>query len=165
MNEKCLRGFCLLRKGQVGAIFLFLIILGVIGLYYGHQQYMEKYYISFYDGSITRYLEIPPFTQRISPGYYELFGRCSLRFATAIDQFTMAFESSCRKRGFFLKALKEKDSFEVEIAPKYKIHCQFSENVMEMSWNPTLTESLQKKIAKLTPPPPLATASAALKKK
>ena len=165
MTEKNERGFCPPRKGQVGIFFLFLIILGVIGLYFGHQQYMEKYFISFYDGNITRYLEIPPYTQRVSPGYYELFGRCSFRFATAIDQFTMAFESSCRKRGFFLRAMKEKNCSELEITPTYKIQCRFSENMLEMSWNPILSEKLQKKIAKLSPPAPIATASANLKKK
>ena len=49
-------------KGFMTFVLFFLIVFGLLGIYLGYGWYMQRYYVTLYDGNMTRYLDIPPFS-------------------------------------------------------------------------------------------------------
>lgn len=137
------------NKGFVGYIILFLIIFGLLGIYLSRSWYIEKYYITLYDDKITRYLDIPPFAERISPASDELRGRCKISIGSSASQAFGFLKSVCDKSGYVFR--NEKDSVEIEIRKNYIIKCSLVDEKLVLTWTPVLTGKLKQKFEKLFP--------------
>ena len=137
------------NRGQVGFFFLLFIIGALAGLYFGYDLYIEKYYFTFYDGEMTRFLEIPSYVARETPGNLELVGQCALRTSVVPEQVAFVLESACKKRGYPFK--QDKNDFVIEVSPTYKVRGRFLEGKLLLSWKPVLLPKLEKKAGKITP--------------
>jgi len=136
-------------KGQIGVFVLILLIAGALGVYFGYDFYLEKYYLTLYDAEMVRYLELPSFSSRETSADLELVGQCILKCSVVMEQVFFVLESTCRKRGYFFR--QEKESIEIEITPKYKIKGKFLDSKLYLQWKPEIPLKLQKKAAKVVP--------------
>jgi hypothetical protein len=139
------------KRGLALYIFLALFILLGLGIYYGYGLYINHYYITFYDHPKNKYLDVPPFAERITSPKLELLGECDIRFATIDEQVANFFLSTSSKHGFHYEK-KGKDtnsSFEITVKKDYVIYGSFEGNILKLKWTPVLTPNLQMKARKV----------------
>ena len=133
------------RKGQMGFVTLFFIALvALAAIYWFYGYYNKRYYISCYDGEMTRYLEVPPYTTRKTLVDEELIGRCAMEVGVSQDQVNTFLSSMCQRKGFQFRT--KTDGLEIEISPQYIVRGTYSQTTLSLLWKPKLTEKLLKKI-------------------
>lgn len=138
------------RGAGVLIFFVFLAFLG-LGMYFAYGMYINKYYVTFYDYPKNKYLDVPPFAERITSPKLELLGECDIRFNTIDEQISSFFLATSSKHGF---SFEKKDSenggpFEIVVKKDYVIYGGFEGNILKLRWTPVLTPSLQVKARKL----------------
>ena len=97
-----------MKKNKHGSIWVLLLVLFVIGgiaIYWGYNKYMQTLYIGFYDGNKIRYLDVPPFAERITPASLEVLGECDIRFSTIDEQVLQFFKATATKYGYFFSQI------------------------------------------------------------
>lgn len=124
-------------------VIFFLIVFGIVGLYLGYKWYNQRYYISLYDGNMVRYLDIPPFSERISSSSDELRGECVLSIGTSSDQISHFFKSMCDRYGYIYTGTE--NGLTMEVRKNYVIEGTFSEGKIKLEWEPVLNDKLKKK--------------------
>ncbi|NCB38943.1 MAG: hypothetical protein EOM80_09245 [Erysipelotrichia bacterium] len=129
--------------GFLTFVVFFLIIFGIVGLYLGYKWYNQKYYIALYDGNMTRYLDIPPFAERLTPSNRELLGECSIAIGTSSDQTNHFFKGTCDRYGY-IYSLKE-NFFTIELRKNYVIKGEFADGKMKLTWTPSLNDKMKKR--------------------
>ncbi|MFZ2960318.1 MAG: hypothetical protein WA705_25835 [Candidatus Ozemobacteraceae bacterium] len=130
--------------GQGGIILLVILIAGLVGLYFGSRWYYDRYYVSLYDGEMTRYFEIPPFAQRKTPVSDELKGTTVLELGIAQEQANTFIAGMANRKGFVFRLNKE--GFEIEITPQYKLFGRYKDATVSLSWKPRLPARLVGKV-------------------
>ena len=129
------------RRGQAFFYCVILLVIGGVLLYLARNAYYERYYLTLYDGGMTRYLEIPPFATRKTPVSYELAGVTVLEIGITPDQALSFLGSMCGKKGFVFRQGKE--GFEIEITRQYQISGRFGPgSALVLTWKPRLPEKL-----------------------
>jgi hypothetical protein len=151
------------KKGSLGCFVAFILAAGLLAVFFGYDFYVEKYFITFHDVPMTRYLEVPGFATRVSPPSHELFGVCTFSTALLPEQAEMVLSSSCSKRGYQFKS-REK-GFEIEVTPTYKVLGKYHEQYLTMIWDPVLSERNRLRAQKIPDPGKPASATFFIKKK
>ncbi len=134
------------NRGFVGIVILILLVLGLIGIYFGYSWYQEKNFISLYDGDMTRKLDIPPFAERKFSAINDLKGEVTLKVSTSPDQIGMFFKSSCDNYGYTYEGDSEK--IQISIRAGYVISGEFKDNLLVLKWNPVLDSKNKKRYEK-----------------
>lgn len=137
----------LARKGFLAVIILILIVGGLIGLYFGFNWYNQRYYIALYDGSMTRYIDVPPFAERKTSAEFELIGHCVLGVGTSEQQALSFYKSMCNRLGFMFS--EKEGSFTIEVRRNYTVRGEYGAGQIKLSWTPVLPEKLKRQAAKL----------------
>lgn len=131
------------KRGFLTFVVFFLIVFGIVGLFMGYKWYNQRYYIALHDGSMVRYLDVPPFTEKLSSANDELRGECILSVGTSTDQVNHFFKSMCQRYGYIFSS---KDGvIKVEIRKNYAISGTFSDGKLKLEWKPVLSAKLKKK--------------------
>lgn len=133
--------------GFLTFVVFFLIVFGIVGLYLGYQWYNQRYYITLYDGNMTRYIDMPPFAERISSANRELIGECIISIGTSSEQASHFFKSMCDRYGY-LFVLKE-NGLTMEIRKNYAIEGDYTEGKLKLTWKPVLSEKMKKRAQSL----------------
>ncbi len=133
------------RKGLAGILVLFVLILVAGGLYWFWGYSTQRNYISCYDGDITRYIDIPPYSKRLSPVEHELIGHAKLEIGVTQDQVNTFLGAMCTRKGFIFRS--NPDMLEIEISPTYIMKGTYDQNNLTLLWVPKLSERLQKKVS------------------
>lgn len=136
-------------RGFMTFVLFFLIVFGLLGVYLGYGWYMQRYYITLYDGNMTRYLDIPPFSERITSANDELRGECVLSIGASSNQAIEFLGAVSSKYGFIF--IKNEKGAEIEIHKNYVVKCTIDKNMLKMNWKPKLSEKLKKKYKSLFP--------------
>ncbi len=131
------------NRGFLGFVVFFLIIFGLVGIYFGYQWYNQRNYIVLYDGEMTRRIDTPPFADRQTSSDRELIGECVLSIGTSLDQ-TRDFYKTMSDRYGYLFVLTE-SGMTMEIRKNYVVVGKFNGGQLTLNWNPVLTEKLKKK--------------------
>ncbi len=131
------------RRGFLTFVIFFLVVFGIVGLYMGYKWYNQRYYITLYDGDMVRYLDLPPFTERISSGSDELRGVCVLSVGTSLDQVSHFFKSLADRYGYLYSG--DNQSLTIEVRKNYMINGTFADGKLRLEWQPVLSDKLQKK--------------------
>ncbi len=131
------------RRGFLGILIIFLLIGGLIGIYFGYGWYVERYYIKLYDGSVVRYLDIPPFTDRLNPASDDLKGECILHVGTSFEQAANFFSGVSKRYGYL--AAVSGSTLTIDMRKNYRIIGEFKDNKIFLKWQPVLPEGLKKK--------------------
>ncbi|GAB4269472.1 MAG: hypothetical protein Kow0029_05480 [Candidatus Rifleibacteriota bacterium] len=131
------------KRGFLTFVVFFLVVFGIVGLYMGYKWYNQRYYIVLYDGNMTRYLDVPPFSERISPASDELRGECVLSIGTSAEQVIHFLKSMSDRYGFLFSG--EGDSISIEIRKNYVVKGKFEDGKLKLEWTPVLNEKLKKK--------------------
>lgn len=136
-----------IKRGSVWGLLLVLFVVGGLGIYWGYNKYMQTFYIGFYDGNKVRYLDVPPFSDRITGAKLEILGECDIRFATIDEQVLQFFQATATRYGYFFSRAdgNNNSSFEISIRSDYVIKGIFENNTLKLRWNPILPPNLQKK--------------------
>ena len=129
------------RSGSL-VILWFVLIAGAAGIYFGYHFFSERFYISLYDGDMVRYLDIPPYSIRLSSADDELRGYCKLEIKTSQEQVASFLGGLCSKKGFHFKWLGTNE-FVIIVRPNYEIRGVFKDTTLEMTWTPVLNVSRQ----------------------
>ena len=145
------------KKGSLGCFVAFILVAGLIGVFFGYGFYIERYFITLYDVPMTRYLEVPSFATRISPAADELHGVCTFSVALLPEQAEMVLSGSCKKRGFQFKP-REK-GFEIEVRPGYRILGRYQDQYLTLIWEPNLDEKNLRRAEKIPVPAKPASAT------
>jgi len=124
------------RLGQGWGLLVFVLGIGVLGIYFGYGVYLEKYYVTLYDGPMTRYLEIPPFAQRLSPAGEEMQGRCELKLGVGADHCNTFLDLMCKKKGFLFQG--SPNGFVITIGKSYKLQGAYKDLHLILTWDPVL---------------------------
>lgn len=138
------------RKGFLGFLVLILMVCGLIGIYFGYGWYNQRYFIALYDGGMTRYLDVPPFSERKTSSELELIGQCTLSIGTSDDQAVQFFKSMSNRLGY-LCVVKD-NKMTIEVRRNYTVNGEFGGGVLKLSWTPVLPEKLKRQAAKLAKP-------------
>ncbi len=144
--------FARAKGGFLGLVILFLFVGGLIGLYFGYQWYNHRYYIKLYDGSMTRYLDVPPFAERLSTADQELIGECTLAIGTSDEQASQFYNSMSNRLGYLFGA-KDK-GWTIEVRRNYIVSGEFNSGKLNLKWEPVLPDNLKKKAQALSPETP-----------
>ncbi len=131
------------RRGFLTFVIFFLVVFGIVGLYMGYKWYNQRYYIALYDGNMVRYLDVPPFTERISPSSDELRGECILSVGTSLDQVNHFFKSVADRYGYIFSG--DRQTLSLEVRKNYVIKGEFDNGKLKLEWQPVLNEKLKKK--------------------
>ncbi|MEW6713289.1 MAG: hypothetical protein AB1403_25940 [Candidatus Riflebacteria bacterium] len=131
------------RRGFLTFVIFFLVVFGIVGLYMGYKWYNQRYYITLYDGNMVRYLDVPPFTERISSGSDELRGVCVLSVGTSLDQVSHFFKSLSDRYGYLYSG--DNQTLSIEVRKNYVINGSFADGKLRLEWKPVLNDKLQKK--------------------
>ncbi|MBU1108186.1 MAG: hypothetical protein KKB51_16055 [Candidatus Riflebacteria bacterium] len=129
------------RSGQAGLILLFVVIAGLVGVYFGNQYFSQKNYIRLFDGEAIRYLDIPPYAQRLTSADQELIGVCDISIGTSPDQATNFLKTTCNSYGYLCTAGEE--SVQIEIRRNYLLKGIYEGNKLKLRWTPVLPEKLK----------------------
>jgi len=133
---------CCERKGGVTGLVIFIVVvLGLVGVYFGNRWFNEKYYIRLFDGENIRYLDVPPYGERITDAELELIGVCDLNIGTSKEQSNDFLENACNRYGFLWVA--EEDSIRIELRRNYLIKGDYQGNQLKLRWTPILPEKLK----------------------
>jgi hypothetical protein len=135
------------KRGFLTFVIFFLIVFGLVGLYLGYNWYNTRYYIALFDDNMTRYLDVPPFCERISPASDELRGECILNVETSESQVKNFYKSMCARYGYVFKEME--NGLQMDIRKDYVIKGAFKDNKLTLSWQPSLNEKQKKKAASL----------------
>lgn len=135
------------KHGSIWVLLLVLFVIGSIAIYWGYNKYIQTLYIGFYDGNKIRYLDVPPFAERITPASLEVLGECDIRFSTIDEQVLQFFKATATKYGYFFSRAdtKSDSSFEITVRGDYVIKGTFDKNILQLRWNPVLPPDMQKK--------------------
>lgn len=131
------------RRGFLTFVIFFLVVFGIVGLYMGYKWYNQRYYITLYDGNMVRYLDVPPFTERISSASDELRGVCVLSVGTSLDQVSHFFKSLSDRYGYLYSG--DSQTLSIEVRKNYVINGSFADGKLRLEWKPVLNDKLQKK--------------------
>ncbi|PKL40320.1 MAG: hypothetical protein CVV41_19860 [Candidatus Riflebacteria bacterium HGW-Riflebacteria-1] len=136
------------RAGLAGLVLVIFIIIGLVGIYFGNQWFSQKYYIRLFDGDVIRYLDIPPYAERLTSADQELLGVCDINVATSKDQVNNFFNSTCNRYGYLCKTVD--GGIVIELRRNYTIKGEYNSNTLQLRWTPVLPEKLKAKAAALT---------------
>ena len=129
-------------RGSVAVlIILIVVILGLIGVYFGNQWFNQKYYIKLYDGENIRYIDIPPYAERETSADYELVGVCDLNVGTSKDQANDFLKSTCNRYGYLCNV--GENDIRIEIRRHYYIEGKYEGNYLKLRWTPSLPDKLK----------------------
>lgn len=131
------------KRGILTFVVFFLIVFGLVGLFMGYKWYNQHYYVALYDGNMVRYIDIPPFSERISSASDELRGECILSVGTSSEQINHFFKSMCDRYGYLFYSKDE--GIVIEIRKNYIIKGTFGDNKLKLVWTPQLSDKLKKK--------------------
>ena len=135
------------NRGFLGFVIFFLIIFGLVGIYFGYQWYNQRNYINLYDGDMTRRIDTPPFAERLTSSDRELLGECVLSIGTSLDQ-TSDFYKGMSDRYGYMFALTE-TGLSMEIRKNYSVVGTFAGGKLTLNWNPILNAKMKKKAESL----------------
>lgn len=131
------------KRGFLTFVIFFLVVFGVVGLYLGYQWYNQRYYIALYDGQMVRHLDVPPFTERLSPATDELRGECLLSVGTSFDQASHFFKSVADRYGYIYSGNEK--GLTLEIRKNYQVTGAYADGKLRLTWQPVLNDKLKKK--------------------
>lgn len=131
------------RRGFLTFVIFFLVVFGVVGLYLGYKWYNQRYYIGLYDGEMVRYIDVPPFAERISPSSDELRGECVLSVGTSVDQVNHFLRSMADRYGYIFAG--DSSSLTLEVRKNYVIKGVYDSGKLKLEWQPVLNDKLKKK--------------------
>ena len=129
------------RTGMAGLVLLLVVIIGLVGVYFGNQWFNQKYYIRLYDGSNMRYLDMPPFAERSTSAEYELAGICDINVGTSKDQVNNFLKSMCNRYGYLCTV--NEDDIKIEIRRHYYVEGKHEGNLLKLRWTPVLPDNLK----------------------
>lgn len=129
--------------GFLTFVVFFLIVFGIAGLYLGYQWYNQRYYIALYDGNMTRYLDMPPFAERVTSSNLELTGECVISIGVSSDQASSFFKSMCDRYGYMFSS--KENGLIMEIRKNYAINGDYSEGKLKLTWKPLLNDKMKKR--------------------
>lgn len=129
------------RSGLAGFVLLFVVILGLIGVYYGNQYFNQKYYIRLFDGEAIRYLDMPPYAERLTSADHEMIGVCDVNIGTSPDQVTNFLKSTCNRYGYLCTA--GEGTVQIEVRRNYVLKGTYEANKLKLRWTPVLPEKLK----------------------
>ncbi len=132
------------RRGFLALIVVILTVAGSIGLYYGYKWHNQRNYIKLYDAGIIRYLDMPPFGERLTDADRELIGNCRIAVGTSRDQTSLFFKSISDRYGFIFTPTEK--GFTMEVRKNYRVVGEYSDEKLILDWDPVLN-SKQKKEA------------------
>lgn len=139
------------RLGSLVIFFIFFIILAII-IYIGYEYYIEKYYIKLYDNDMIKYLDIPPYSKRITPSYYELLGECKVKTFLTLDEIKYFYSSTLVKKGYSIKHSEQDYAFEIVVGKDYTVKCKYNgKDDLTFLWTPRLNSNLSKQLYKYFP--------------
>lgn len=141
------------RRGFFGAILIALMVAGLAGIYFGYHWYQERFYLRFYDGEMVRYMDLPPYSDRLSPARDELRGYCQIRIGTTHEQANQFLHNVCDRYGYVFSASQEagRGGFLIQVRRDYPIEGRYSaDNLLTLTWQPVLTGSNKAKAEKLS---------------
>ncbi|EKD84331.1 MAG: hypothetical protein ACD_39C00101G0003 [uncultured bacterium] len=137
------------RAGLAGLVLLVFVTVCLVGIYFGNQWFNQKYYIRLFDGDVVRYLDMPPYAERLSSADLEMIGVCDLNIGTSKDQISNFFKSMCNRYGYLCTT--SEDGIQMEIRRNYSIKGEYETNRLKLRWTPVLPEKLKAVAAALTP--------------
>ncbi|PKL48782.1 MAG: hypothetical protein CVV42_08240 [Candidatus Riflebacteria bacterium HGW-Riflebacteria-2] len=129
------------RAGFAGLVILLVLIVGLVGVYFGNQWFNQRYYIKLFDGDKIRLIDIPPFAERVTSAEHELVGICDINIGTSKDQSNNFLKSMCNSYGY-LCTVGEND-IKIEIRRQYYIEGKYEGNFLKLRWTPVLPEKLK----------------------
>jgi hypothetical protein len=135
------------REGLAGLVLLIVVIIGLIGVYYGNQWFNQKYYIRIFDDNVVRYLDMPPYAERITSADYELIGICDISIGTSQDQINNFLKIMCNRYGYLCTT--NEDTVQIDIRRNYSIKGTYDTSKLSLRWTPILPEKLKKAAAAL----------------
>ena len=130
------------RRGQVGLFFLVLLVAFLAGIWWFWGYSTTRYYVSCYDGEMTRYIDVPPYSKRIAPVEQELVGHAKLEIGVSPEQVNTFLSSMCARKGFIFRT--STDGFDIEISPTYIMKGKYDQTQLSLFWVPRLSEKLKK---------------------
>lgn len=137
------------RKGFVGLVILFLLVGGLVGIYFGYEWYNQRNFIKLHDGSMIRLLDIPPFAERVTSADKELIGECVLSIGASEEQASQFFNSMSNRMGYLFAASEQ--GFTIEVRRNYIVKGEFANNKLNLTWEPVLPSGLKKKALAIAP--------------
>ncbi len=129
------------RAGLAGLVLLFVVILGLVGVYFGNQWFNQKYYIRLFDGENIRYVDMPPYGERVTSAELELVGTCDINVGTSKDQVNNFLKSMCNSYGYLCTV--GENEIRIEIRRHYFIDGKYEGNLLKLRWTPVLPEKLK----------------------
>jgi hypothetical protein len=135
------------NRGFLTFVVFFLIVFGLIGLYMGHKWYKHRYYITLYDDTMVRYLDVPPFGERVSPSTDEFRGECILSVGTSAEQVKDFYKTFCDRNGYIFKGTDY--GLQIEIRKNYEIKGTFKDSKLVLEWDPVLNDKQKAKAESL----------------
>lgn len=135
------------KGGLVGLILVTLVIVGLIGVYFGNQWFSQRNYIRLFDGDAIRYLDMPPYAVRLTSAELELIGVCDIDIGTSKEQASSFLKSTCNRYGYLCTG--NADELQIEIRRHYLISGSFDKNRLKLRWTPVLPEKLKARAAAL----------------
>jgi len=139
------------RKGFAKFIFFVLLIAAIIGIVYGYTAYTQLHTIALFDGEMTRFIDIPPYSKRISPTTMDLKGICTVDVGTTAEQADTFFGGMSSRRGFIFRSKENGRKIEFELRPDYIVKGEYKDTKLIFNWVPVLSESLLKKYQEAFP--------------
>lgn len=137
----------MLRKnsGLAGGIIFVLFVFGLIALFWGYGLYIERFYIKLYDVDSTRYLDIPPYSTRLTSSDKELVGHCLIRLSLTQEQANDFLSGVCRRYGYNMQV--RENSISIVVMSDYVVEGVYDGDYLTFSWEPRLTDALKEKAA------------------
>ena len=129
------------RTGLAGLVLLIVVIIGLIGVYFGNQWFNQKYYIRLFDGDNIRYLDMPPYAERATAAEFELTGVCDINVGTSKDQVNNFLKSMCNRYGYLCTV--NEDDIRIEIRRHYSVEGKHEGNLLKLRWAPVLPDKLK----------------------
>lgn len=138
---------CSKKSGLAGIVILLVFIVGLFGVYYGNQWFTQKYYIRIFDDNLVRYIDMPPYADRLSSSEYELIGVCDISIGTTPDQVNNFLKSMCNRYGYLCTT--GENTVQIDIRRNYSINGTYEEGKLKLRWLPILPDKLKLRAEKL----------------